>query len=157
MIPKLVFDWKLPPFNERFSILAIDPGTTTGFVLCKCLPERLTIYAWETVYSPKDIMQDLNNVAASLCIIEHYIPRNPKSTEIDAIKVIGIVELWAQDNTDIVFQIPQFQVQISNELIHANSLWVKGQRNARSAMKHLLWYLIHKKNQTEWLEVMPRD
>jgi hypothetical protein len=146
------------PSDGKRKILSIDPGTTTGFALYteSAITEKWNWTVWELPYSPNLILEIIEREYPSQIVAESYTLGNFKSKEIDGIKVLGIVDLIKDRNPSIKYheQPSQHGRAITDTFVKAHGLWAVGMKDANSATRHLLHFLIHQLGQKHWLNVL---
>ncbi len=137
-------------------ILAVDPGLASGFAYYH---PAGAWDGWERSYQPEALYEEFSYYDVGLLLIEDYDPRNPKSNHREALKVCGIAELWAASR-DITFtyQRPvEVKAQITNDLLKAHQIYKPGKPHANDATRHILWFLINKMGQKQWLMPLRRE
>lgn len=131
------------------SILALDPGGTTGYVYMRYESESLPhivevgqipggregfINWWRS--GGKEIAEDSQIVCESF-ILREGIP----GVNLEPCYVMGALEALARGQ-HIVYQKPTMKVYCDNDAMKRLGFYVKGQEHARDAIRHAVAYLI---------------
>jgi len=134
------------------SILALDPGKTTGFCYGAYAGDNLIIDPGEEVLTAGGLDAFIQSFISSgvpkYIIYEDFQFRQGVRTGLDLTpaKLIGILELWKERDCGAYFYVQQPSVQgdkafFNNErLKELGAYWAHGKGHARSATKHLLYW-----------------
>lgn len=143
------------------NILALDPGSTTGWASFDGEFEQGVIsLPGKEMWADKDVGElEVSILWADVVVVEDFWLRPDlagvqSGSHMDAAQVIGWVKgylcLRALPLPTLVFQAPVKQAKQlwTDDLLRANGLYdrIKGGQHARSAMRHLLTYLNSQKH-----------
>lgn len=126
------------------SILALDPGVTTGaaawYVNWEPHSFELHEFRQEQIWSYLD---GVNVAFGSFVIVcESFLYRADQShAELEGVEVIGIVKEWCRQNdVPLTFQRPdQAKFFYTKDRLQKAGLWTKGKPHAMDALRHLLY------------------
>ncbi len=134
------------------SILALDPGKTTGFCYGTYAGQNLIIDPGEKILTAGGLdafVRDfLDSGVPKYIIYEDFQFRQGVRTGLDftPAKLIGILELWKERDCGAHFYVQQPSVQgdkaffNNDRLQELGAYWPHGKGHARSATKHLLYW-----------------
>lgn len=147
----------LPPKPPTVTVLALDPGVTTGYCLATLQDDRLYIAPGEAHLTLLEIdtillsLVGLHNDAKVHIIYEDFTFRIGSSrTGLDftPARIQGVIELYREKFEPLVGfdkQVPSVQgnkaFYSDNRLKQLGVYWGHGKGHARSATKHLLHWL----------------
>lgn len=125
----------------RTSILAFDPGLTTGYAGA-CWPLGVyRIVAGQV--PPQGVWPTLHRFAPDIIIIESF-PGYPKvKVDLTPVEVIGRIKEWAeQANVQVVMQSPaQVKHFFTDKRLAEADMYFVGEQHARDAARHYLYYM----------------
>lgn len=127
------------------SLLALDPGVTTGVAVWFQgwephrfdLQELPTDRVWYFLAGMGQVLRPFTIVC------ENFLYRADQAhAELEGVKVIGIVEEWCrQNNVPLELQRPdQAKFFYTKDRLQKAGLWEKGKPHAMDALRHLLYY-----------------
>ena len=138
------------------SILSIDPGGTTGYCYAKIRENVVTLTPNEKRTTPGGLYELLQwfidedqGRGKSHVVYEDFQFRQGIRTGLDLTpaKLIGVIELCAESTSFVQFYVQQPSVQgdkaffTNDRLKELDAYWPHGKGHARSATKHLLYWL----------------
>lgn len=133
-------------------ILGIDPGGVSGLALYDGR-------RWLIGETPSDLQlfKILQAWHPNVVVAEQFIPEPGRTVERDSLWAEGVIRLWRMGFTrEFVRMIwsnrGNVMAQITDDVLHANGLWVEGMQHGRDAIRHVLHYLINKEFDRRWLE-----
>jgi len=133
-------------------VLGIDPGGTTGLALYDGrrwlvgeTPSLVQLHAVLKLWRP------------SVVVAEQFIPEPNRPVARDALWAEGVIRLWRMGHTgDFIKLIWSNRGNVmslcTDEMLHANDLWIKSMRHGRDAIRHVLHYLVTKEHDSRWIE-----
>jgi hypothetical protein len=144
------------------SILAIDPGVTTGFAFRARDGE---IFSWEHQLNSEDLpytyfMAELETLAVDIVVCERFdFRQNKTGVDYTPVELIGLIKSWAETEVDlpIVWQGQDVKSKKSfwtDEKLQVWGVYKKNMGHAMDATKHLMHYLM-KINEIDLLPLKP--
>ena len=136
------------------TIIGIDPGKTTGIAVFEPTG-RWTLIELDTLPTLWDL---LLQVEPRTIVCEKFVWQ-PRVHDATALEHIGVIKLYSLQrfDVDIVFQMPSAAKNfVTDTMLRRNKMYdiSKGMRHARDALRHTIYYLVHKGNDKSWLETM---
>lgn len=137
----------------KFSCLALDPGKTTGLCYAEMREGRLCITPGEqrlSMFEMAALLETFIQRDGKHIVYEDFTFRNAvkRGTDLTPVKIIGIIELFmGQYEPMVTFtaQMPAAQgdsaFYTDEKLKQLGVYWAHGRGHARSATKHLLYWL----------------
>jgi hypothetical protein len=133
--------------NRTFpqSILACDPGGTSGFAVgIDYGLEFSFIRAGELKCSPFDLFALLQSIRPGVIVAESFLFRNNvrPGTELISRNLLGVCEMWAESNNcPLVYQNPgDAKGSFPNERLKLAGAYTTGSEHARDATRHLFHF-----------------
>jgi len=138
------------------SILALDPGGTTGYCYATISENVVILTPREARWSPGQLYEFLfgfmgedQGRAKSHVIYEDFQFRQGIRTGLDLTpaKLIGVIEVFSERSQFVKFYVQQPSIQgdkaffTNDRLKELGAYWPHGKGHARSATKHLLYWL----------------
>lgn len=160
---------KIPPFNlfrqaankqkkvipYAGKILTLDPGETTGYSIWNSDPLNATMIkcgqlkTWPMQEAVKSFTDILQAEQPDLVVFERYNIYEWKTdshswSDVPTLRIIGCLEtLCIQLSINIYNQSAQQAKNFcDDEKLQAWNLWIKGQRHARDAIRHGVFFLM---------------
>jgi hypothetical protein len=136
-----------------FRVLALDPGKTTGYCYAELMGNKLWLTPGEREFSMFDMAAFLETHVQNKLghvVYEDFTFRNAvqRGTDLTPVKIIGVIELYAGQYEPMVTFTPQMpSIQGARgyytdlRLKELGVYWAHGHGHARSATKHLLYWL----------------
>lgn len=120
------------------SILALDPGLTTGF--CGNFDGRIV----HGQVPPQDIWRTLHSFAPKQLIVEAFIWQPRHKVDLTPVEVIGRIREWSEQANIPIIQ--EFTLSIvkhffPDERLKEMDAFFPGERHANDAARHLLYYM----------------
>jgi len=139
--------------EERITrVLGCDPGGTTGLALYDGR-------RWLVGETPSlvQLVDTLRAWRPNVVIAEQFIPEPNRPVKRDALWAEGAIRYWRMAHRgDFIKLIWSNRGNVmslcTDEMLHANGLWIKSMRHGRDAIRHVLHYLINKEFDRRWLE-----
>lgn len=136
-----------------FKAISLDPGGTTGYCYAELKEDTLYLAPGEEVFSMFEMaafIESFVQTGGKHIIYEGFNFRNAvkKGTDLTPVKIIGVIELYqGQYEPMISFTEQQPSVQgdrgfySDEKLKELGVYWAHGRGHARSATKHMLYWL----------------
>lgn len=133
--------------------LSLDPGKTTGYCYAEMKEDRLRLSPGEDIFTMMDMAAFIESFIQSggnHIVYEGFNFRNAVRTGVDLtpVKIIGVIELYqGQYEPMVTFTEQQPSAQgdksfyTDARLRELGVYWAHGRGHARSATKHLLYWL----------------
>lgn len=133
------------------AILALDPGTTTGWAYYSARFDRYNFGQLDD--DLVHIYNFIGKAKPTMIAVERFTHRpTMKKSELHAVEVTGVVKLWAQQNyVPVYLYLPAESKAFWNDNKIKNlSLWGPGQGHAMDAMRVLLTHRM--KHEPDWFK-----
>jgi hypothetical protein len=129
-----------------FTVVAFDPGVTTGFARGTWSDGLMTVKVGQHDLDHIELYDQLDLLKPKYVITEEFEFRNRarKGLELVSREYIGIFELWCQRNKRLLFRQKASRAlgqYYSNDKLKHDKLYVASKPHAMDALRHLLhWY-----------------
>jgi hypothetical protein len=149
--------WEGRGMVDRHTIIALDPGGTTGIAQADIEDFTITkIGCGQDRDMASGLYEVLRSFNPDYIVCETFQFRNASRPGLDltSAKLIGVCELYAERH-GIFLKMQEPSVQgprayWTDAKLKAAGLYLPGKEHSRSAMKHLLYFLTFKKGSTLW-------
>lgn len=144
---------KISPFTG--TLLALDPGETTGWARFSATPEQLVLEefgqakTWPIDQSVSGVTELLGRHAPTVVVMESYRVYEWKTDDhswssVPTLQLIGCIKtLSIQRNTPFYEQTAQIAKNFcTDERLKTWGMYPKGLRHARDAIRHGIYYLL---------------
>lgn len=133
-------------------LLVLDPGHTTGWTVFEkgeltASGQINTIEKWENIDNLFNDVQPTMVLYENYRVYAHKLERHSNS-EVFTVRLVGVIEFLC----DVMWQIPHYNQMahqakgfVTDDKLKAWGYYVKGQRHARDAMRHGLYFLLFAK------------
>jgi len=139
------------------SILALDPGVTTGWATYK---EDGDVVTGQFKGTHHQFWTLLSKFAPDVIVFEGFVYQRRHKVVLYPVEVIGIIKLYAEVKKVIELQ-QQTASQAKNlwtmDKLKKLGLWKEAQVHAMDATRHLLYYLVVTRGDRSWLENLRPD
>ena len=132
-------------------LLSLDPGHTTGFAVfidgnLAESGEINTADTWDGLFELFERVQPVETVYENYRVYAHKALKHTNQ-EIRTLRVIGAIEYhaWLYDVVLESQMASEAKGFCSDSLLKKLGLWVKGQRHARDAIRHGVYYMLVKR------------
>lgn len=126
-------------------VLALDPGRTTGYALAIGEPELHIAYG-ETRFNNIELYDWLHHIKPAYIICESFDYRRLKDADLYPCELIGVMNLFRQqEDVPTYMQKPSIQgkdAYWTDGKLKELEIYKAGTEHGRSALKHLLYWLI---------------
>ena len=135
-------------------VLAFDPGETTGIVAAELTGPRTYKYIeawqvkWSERFSIKYLINALTSFPGSVIVCEDFHlyatqAQNQINSYFPSVKVIGIIETWANEYGISVFLQPA-SARVSTNIPDIDKSKLSSQKHARDAYQHMRYWVLTK-------------
>ncbi len=141
------------------TIVAIDPGKTTGWAIRHASGHREAGQIEGAVMAMAWVWSVFNSAHGSspVLVVENFVPRGGAlTTQPDALHIIGFIKGMCHIyGWGFILQSPAEAKSFStNEKLKRAGWWVVGQDHARDALRHLMRHLCVTEHDTELLRAV---
>lgn len=144
--------------NALISVLALDPGGTTGYAWGNIEAGLMTVSTGQDRWSVSDLWFHLHSTSPDIIVMETFMYRNRarKGLELISVELIGVIHLYAElrnvdaessdSNIHPVEVFDQSPGAVLNQYydrkkLEKSGLWHQAMPHANDAATHLLhWY-----------------
>jgi len=135
--------------NALFTVVAFDPGITTGYAMGDLDEEvgELLVVSGEQKWMPSGLWEFLNEYKPDFLICEDFLFRNNsrRGLELYPRELIGICKLFSQISSaprcELVMQPPRPTQFFSDERLKLEHIYKPGHPHANDAVRHMLhWF-----------------
>lgn len=140
------------------TIIALDPGVTTGVALfdttCPSTPPR----SWQI--GPEDhhltLWELFRRSAPDIIVYERFNYQRRDKVVLTSVEYIGLVKLWQQSRgIKIYLQTSSQAMNLwTDEKLKKLGLYKPAMPHAMDAVRHLLYYLVITANDQSWLQLL---
>lgn len=137
-----IIDLPRESYPSQRTVLALDPGGVTGGAVW-IANRRLLWFETPDLLTIWKILTE--NFVPQTVIFERFVPEIGTPWDETALMVQGIVTLWQAMGNHVIWQYRSVvgpNSVVTDELLKHHDLWIRGAKDARAAIKHLIKYLI---------------
>jgi hypothetical protein len=149
---------------DPICVLWFDPGGTTGVAKFLRRGAKTVITCWERPWLPGDFwdfLWDQHEKQIPMYLGHENFKASPQ-TDHTALKVIGGIEIFADiQRIELCAEEPA-NIQGAAALVperyqKALDLWMPGATHANDALRHIIWWLIVRRRERDWLVRKPKS
>ena len=140
------------------TVLALDPGVTTGWALWKSSYNQDRVDRGQFTGNHVDFVNMLDDFHPSnapfLIVYERFLYQRRDKVNLYPVEVIGIIKYYCTLYDVPVWEQSPSQAKNlwSDDKLKRMNLWIPGQGHAMDATRHLLYHLVVTRGDKSWLE-----
>ncbi len=131
-------------FKSFGTVLAIDPGKTTGMCVWQAIDGQFL--SWERQYSHVGFVDELNRFWPEVIVCESFVHTNRDNVDYTPVEFIGLVKWFIERSAaQLIEQTSSYgKGYFTNDKLKKLNLYKAGKGHAMDATRHLLQYLMTK-------------